>query len=119
MRLQFEGYPAVQFSGWPEVAVGTFGGVVGLIDSTDNGQGKFRLLIVPDPNEESWPSERFLRQGVRANGWVLLNQVRLGYEFWRIFNGFPPSYLPSHAPLDKSAAPAKADKAGDYGKEDK
>ena len=37
---------------------------------------------------------RFLRQGVRVNGWVLLGQVTLGYELWRIFNGFPPLILP-------------------------
>ncbi|SMF97642.1 Multidrug resistance efflux pump [Methylomagnum ishizawai] len=117
VRLQFEGYPAVQFSGWPEVAVGTFGGVVGLIDATDNGQGQFRLLVVPDPADTPWPGERFLRQGVRANGWVLLNQVCLGYEFWRIFNGFPPTYLPSHPPWEQKAA--KTEKSGDYGKEEK
>lgn len=119
VRLQFEGYPAVQFSGWPEVAVGTFGGVVGLIDATDNGQGQFRLLVLPDPADAPWPGERFLRQGVRANGWVLLNQVRLGYEFWRIFNGFPPTYLPSHPPWDKKADTGKADQPGGVGKEDK
>ena len=28
---------------------------------------------------------------VRANGWVMLNQVPLGYEIWRQLNGFPPS----------------------------
>jgi hypothetical protein len=31
---------------------------------------------------------------VRVNGWVLLGQVTLGYELWRIFNGFPPQVLP-------------------------
>ena len=90
VRLQFEGWPAIQFVGWPAVAVGTFGGKVLLVDSTDNGQGKFRILVVPDPNDEPWPSNRWLRQGVRANGWVLLNEVSLGFEFWRQFNGFPP-----------------------------
>ena len=24
-------------------------------------------------------------------GWVLLNDVRLGYEMWRQLNGFPPA----------------------------
>jgi multidrug resistance efflux pump len=119
VRLQFEGYPAVQFSGWPEVAVGTFGGVVSLIDATDNGQGKFRLLILPDPDDpQPWPSERFLRQGVRTNGWVLLNQVPLGYELWRIFNGFPPTLLPHHPILDKKEG-GKGGKAGEYGEEKK
>ena len=37
-----------------------------------------------------WPSQRFLRQGARANGWVLLRKVPLGFEIWRRINGFPP-----------------------------
>lgn len=94
VRLQFEGWPAVQFTGWPSVAVGTFGGRVALIDATDNGQGKFRVVVIPD-GREPWPSSRYLRQGVRTNGWVLLNRVRLGYELWRLFNGFPPTVAPS------------------------
>jgi len=89
VRLQFEGWPAVQFAGWPSVAVGTFGGEVVNIDATDNGKGQFRILVLPDDGPK-WPSERYLRQGVRANGWVLLNQVALGYEVWRQLNGFPP-----------------------------
>ncbi|MCX7407214.1 MAG: HlyD family efflux transporter periplasmic adaptor subunit [Planctomycetales bacterium] len=90
VRLQFEGWPAVQFSGWPSAAVGTFGGIVSVVDSTDDGQGKFRVLILPDPDEAPWPNEMILRQGVRANGWVLLNEVPLGWEVWRQMNGFPP-----------------------------
>jgi multidrug efflux pump subunit AcrA (membrane-fusion protein) len=94
VRLQFEGWPALQFSGWPSIAVGTFGGRVQLVDPADNGKGKFRVLVEPDPRDEPWPSRRFLRQGVRANGWVLLNVVPIGYEFWRQFNGFPPTLAP-------------------------
>ena len=90
VRLQFEGWPAVQFSGWPSAAVGTFGGIVSVVDSTDDGQGKFRVLVLPDPDEPPWPNELILRQGVRANGWVLLNEVPLGWEVWRQMNGFPP-----------------------------
>ena len=89
VRLQFEGWPAIQFSGWPSVAVGTFGGEVAKIDPTDDGKGSFRIQIVPERNSE-WPSTRYLRQGVRANGWVMLRRVTLGYEIWRQFNGFPP-----------------------------
>jgi hypothetical protein len=70
------------------VAVGTFGGRVALVDSADDGKGKFRIMVVPAVGEE-WPSSRYLRQGVRAKGWVLLREVRLGYEFWRRMNGFP------------------------------
>ncbi len=89
VRLHFEGWPAIQFSGWPSVAVGTFAGKVAFVDAADDGEGHFRVVVVPE-GDEPWPSGRYLRQGVRANGWVLLNQVRLGYELWRLFNGFPP-----------------------------
>jgi multidrug resistance efflux pump len=91
VRLQFEGWPAVQFAGWPSVAVGTFGGNVVSVDATDNGQGKFRILVKPDATDKPWPDDRFLRQGVRANAWVLLNTVPLWYETWRRLNGFPPT----------------------------
>ena len=92
VRLQFEGWPAIQFAGWPSVAVGTFGGTVVSVDMVDNGKGKFRCQILPDSTETvEWPEERFLRQGVRANGWVLLEQVPLWFEVWRKLNGFPPT----------------------------
>jgi adhesin transport system membrane fusion protein len=99
VRLQFEGWPAIQFVGWPSVAVGTFGGEIVLVDATDNGKGKFRALIAPKPDVVdrqgvatpiTWPAQRWLRQGVRANGWVLLQRVPLWYEIWRQINGFPP-----------------------------
>lgn len=90
VRLQFAGWPAVQFAGWPSVAVGTFGGEVISVDSTDNGKGQFRLLVGPASDDDPWPSDRFLRQGTLANGWVLLDEVGLGYELWRRLNGFPP-----------------------------
>jgi multidrug resistance efflux pump len=102
VRLQFEGWPAIQFVGWPSVAVGTFGGVVRLVDSTDDGRGKFRLLVEPDPVDAAWPDARYLRQGVRAKAWVLLDTVRLGFEVWRQFNGFPPSVSLAPAPAKKA-----------------
>ncbi|MBL9037045.1 MAG: HlyD family efflux transporter periplasmic adaptor subunit [Archangium sp.] len=97
VRLQFEGWPAVQFTGWPSVAVGTFGGRIILIDATDDGRGKFRILVKPD-GVDPWPSGHYLRQGVRVNGWVLVNQVKLGYELWRRFNGFPPVVAKTEPP---------------------
>lgn len=90
VRLQFNGWPAIQFVGWPSVAVGTFGGVVRLVDPAETNGGKFRILVTPDPEDDPWPSPRYLRQGVQAKGWVLLRQVTLGWELWRRFNGFPP-----------------------------
>lgn len=91
VRLQFEGWPAAQFSGWPSVAIGTFGAKVALVDATDDGTGKFRVVVVPDADDQPWPEYPYLRQGVRVHGWVLLDQVPLGYEIWRRMNGFPPS----------------------------
>lgn len=99
VRLQFEGWPAIQFVGWPSVAVGTFGGEVVFIDPADDGKGKFRVVVAPKPDVfvrngqqdvEDWPSNRYLRQGVRANGWILLSVVPLWKEIWRQINGFPP-----------------------------
>jgi multidrug resistance efflux pump len=100
VRIQFEGWPAIQFIGWPSAAVGTFGGEVVLVDPTDNGLGQFRVLVAEKPDirrrsngEErihDWPGDRWLRQGVRANGWVLLQRVPLWFEVWRQVNGFPP-----------------------------
>lgn len=105
-RLQFEGWPAIQFVGWPSVAVGTFGGRVLLVDATDNGTGRFRVLVERDETDDPWPSATYLRQGVRANGWFLLRQVPLGFELWRQFNGFPPVI----APDEQGAAVAKESK---------
>jgi len=92
VRLQFEGWPAVQFAGWPSVAVGTFGGRVAFVDPSGDSSGDFRVVVMPDESDEPWPDARFLRQGTRAKGWVLLDQVSVGFEIWRQLNGFPPSY---------------------------
>jgi len=105
VRLQFEGWPAVQFAGWPSVAVGTFGGRIVSVDATDNGKGKFRVLVLPDDKRHGWPDERYLRQGVRTNAWVLLEQVPLWYEIWRNLNGFPPVVTDSGDGKDKPKKP--------------
>lgn len=105
VRLQFEGWPAVQFAGWPSVAVGTFGGRVAFIDSASDQQGNFRVVVLPDPDDQPWPKQRFLRLGARTKGWILLDEVRLGYELWRRFNGFPPAIdMPKES---KSTVPVK------------
>lgn len=93
VRLEFDGWPALQFSGWPSVAVGTFGGVVQVIDyvETATKQGKYRILVTPDPDDDDgeWPGQ--LRLGSGVNGFVMLDEVPLWYELWRLYNGFPPS----------------------------
>jgi multidrug efflux pump subunit AcrA (membrane-fusion protein) len=88
-RLMFEGWPAVQFSGWPAIAIGTFAGEVLSVDPLVTANGRFRVLI-GETEAEPWPSDRFLRLGGKARAWVMLGEVRLGYEFWRRLNSFPP-----------------------------
>jgi adhesin transport system membrane fusion protein len=90
VRLEFEGWPAVQVSGWPNVAIGTFVGKVAFVDATDDGKGHFRVMVVPDERKQKWPEDRFLRQGASTHGWILLEKVAVGYEIWRLLNGFPP-----------------------------
>jgi len=107
VRLQFEGWPGVQFAGWPSVAVGTFGGRVRQIDPTDDGNGRFRILVEPEEmfDGDRWPEGLYLRQGNQAVGWVFLNRVTLGYELWRQFNGFPPVVAPKAPDKDGKKPP--------------
>lgn len=96
-RIMFEGWPAVQFSGWPAVAVGTFGGIVIAVDQSAQPDGRFRVLIREDMSDpHRWPEERFVRFGAKAQAWILLDTVPVGYEIWRQLNSFPPE-LPSAA----------------------
>lgn len=99
VRLQFDGWPAIQFSGWPSVAVGTFGGKVAVIDAVSSPDGRYRLLVRPiqQPGDQPWPAQ--LRVGSGVRGWVMLDDVPIWYELWRLLNGFPPSL---------KAEPAKA-----------
>lgn len=90
VRLEFDGWPALQVSGWPNVAIGTFAGKVAFVDASDDGTGRFRVMVVPDESVQKWPGERFLRQGSSSRGWILLEEVSIGYEIWRVLNGFPP-----------------------------
>jgi multidrug resistance efflux pump len=89
VRIQFDGWPALQFSGWPSVSVGTFGGRVEVIDYVNSKPGEFRVLVIPDSQDQSWPKQ--LRNGSGIKGWVMLDNVPVWYEIWRQLNGFPPS----------------------------
>ena len=102
VRVQFDGWPALVFSGWPNVGVGTFGGVVAAVDKVNSANGMFRVLVTPDPDDEPWPDQ--IRAGGGVYGWALLKSVRIWYELWREFNGFPPEYI-----SELEAATAKAD----------
>ncbi len=106
VRLQFEGWPIVQFSGWPSKAVGTFGGVVSVVDPSVSPDGRLRI-IVTEPKDEPWPDERYLSFGARAQGWVLLSTVKIGYEIWRQLNSFPPENPLMTSPQSSAKAKEK------------
>lgn len=89
VRLQFDGWPAIQFAGWPELSVGTFGGVVAVIDARDT-QSMFRILVIPDNEDEDWPNKLFIGSGVI--GWAMLEEVPVWLEIWRQLNAFPPNF---------------------------
>ncbi|GEA09552.1 RND transporter [Alteromonas sp. KUL42] len=104
-RLQFEGWPVFQFSGWPGSAIGTFGGEVVYVEPVANAMGDFNVWIRPDENDVPWPAESSARLGSRVKAWVLLEEVRLGYEMWRQLNNFPP--LPTQSSNSSGTAESK------------
>lgn len=91
VRLQFEGWPAIQIPGWPSIAIGTFKGRVALVDPASSYKGKFRVLIRPD---EQWPRSPFLRQGIHTKGYIYLANSFILKEIWRQLTGFPPVLAP-------------------------
>jgi len=90
VRVQFDGWPAIVFSGWPNSSYGTFGGEIFAINNDISKNGKYRILIAQDPDDSPWPFE--VRVGGGANTLTLLNDVSVGYELWRQLNGFPADY---------------------------
>ena len=90
VRLQFEGWPVFQFSGWPGTSVGTFGGEVFAVEPVADQLGQFGVWIKQDENDKPWPPEATVRLDSRVKAWILLEEVRLGYELWRQLNNFPP-----------------------------
>jgi multidrug resistance efflux pump len=111
-RVEFDGWPALQFSGWPNIAVGTFGGEVAVIDYVESKEGKYRILIKPDEADESWPTR--VRQGSGVRGWVMLDDVPIWYEIWRQLNGFPPSLQSQPDELHFGDKTDKAEKKDKY-----
>ena len=107
VRLQFEGWPAIQFGPAPNLSLGTFGGRIERIDPTNNEKGQFRVLIKPEPHFEydDWPDREYLRHGNTVQGFVFLRLVPLWYEMWRRLNGFPP--MPPPLKSDKASKPPK------------
>lgn len=108
VRLMFDGFPAIPFTAFPWAAVGTYGGVVANVDATDDGQGRYRVLVVPDKADGNipWPalqehqiqpmdgkitSSYPLRPGTQTQGWIMMERpVPIYWEIWRRLNAFPP-----------------------------
>jgi multidrug resistance efflux pump len=90
VRIQFDGWPAIVFSGWPNTSYGTYGGEVYAIDNFISPNGKFRILVKPNPEQPEWPHA--LRVGGGTNNMMLLEDVPVWYELWRQINGFPPNF---------------------------
>lgn len=89
-RLQFEGWPMLQVSGWPNTSIGTFAGEVVYVDPMADPHGQFTVWIKADESGDPWPSENSVRLGSRVKAWILMEEVSLGYEIWRQLNNFPP-----------------------------
>ena len=90
IRVQFDGWPAIVFSGWPDASFGTYGGKVVAVETFISSNGKFRVLVAPDKNKEQWPKN--VRVGSGARTIALLEDVPIWYELWRQLNGFPQDY---------------------------
>jgi multidrug resistance efflux pump len=87
VRLSFYGWPSIQLGGWPELAIGTFGGVIKNIDAVSLDPKFIRIFVVPDTTMHPWPSSRFIKMGSQVYGYILFNKVRVAYELWRQLNG--------------------------------
>lgn len=90
VRVWFDGWPTIVFSGWPNMSYGTFGGEIVAIENFISDNGKYRVLIAPDKKEAKWPEQ--LSIGAGAQTIALLDNVPLWFELWRVLNGFPPNF---------------------------
>ncbi|SFD21290.1 HlyD family secretion protein [Algibacter pectinivorans] len=99
VRVQFDGWPAIVFSGWPNVSYGTYGAKVIAIERFISNNGKYRVLLAPDHSEYKWPEA--IRVGSGAKTIALLEDVPIWFELWRQINSFPPNY---YQPKDSKTA---------------
>ena len=90
VRIWFDGWPTIVFSGWPNMSYGTFGGKIVAVENFISSNGKFRVLIAPDQEEDAWPKQISIGSG--AQTLALLDNVPIWFELWRTLNGFPPNY---------------------------
>jgi membrane fusion protein, adhesin transport system len=98
VRIIFDGWPAFVVSGWSQMSTGLFDGTIISVDPAIQENGKFRIWVTPIEGS-NWPNQ--LRMGGGAKGILLLNDVPLVYELWRILNGFSPDfYTPEKKTLE-------------------
>jgi adhesin transport system membrane fusion protein len=90
VRIQFDGFPAIIFSGWPQASYGLFSGRISAIDNTIDDSGKFKIWVIPQEEDKKWPEN--LRYGTGCQTIALLEDVPIWYELWRRFNGFPANF---------------------------
>ena len=90
VRIWFDGWPTIVFSGWPNTSYGTFGGSIVAVENFISTNGKYRILIAQDPSDKPWPKQ--LSIGAGAQTFALLDNVPIWYELWRKLNGFPPDF---------------------------
>lgn len=105
VRIIFDGWPFIFFSGWPNLSYGTFGGEIVAVERFISDNGKYRVLIAPDKEEEEWPEP--IRAGTGARTFALLNNVPVWYELWRQVNGFPQDYYQPGSQEPSNLSPKK------------
>lgn len=99
VRVWFDGWPTIVFSGWPDMSYGTFGGEIVAIENFISENGKYRVLIAPDKNEDKWPKQLSIGSGAQTI--ALLNTVPVWFEIWRTLSGFPPNYYKTKEKKEK------------------
>ena len=101
VRVQFDGWPALVFRGWPNLSYGTYGAHVVAVENFISENGKYRVLLSPDPQDHPWPEA--IRVGSGAMTFALLEDVPIWYEVWRQLNGFPNNYYQPEGMVQKNA----------------
>lgn len=105
VRVQFDGWPAIVFSGWPNASYGTYGAKIVAIENFISANGKYRILLAPDETDYKWPEA--IRVGSGAYTIALLEDVPIWFELWRQINSFPPNY---YQPQGNTETASKKDK---------
>lgn len=87
VRFMFDGWPSIVFGGVAQPQLRNFRWkVAAAIDNFISPNGKYRILVGPDKDDDQWP--KALRVGGGAVGFT--ERCSTWYELWRQVNGFPP-----------------------------